>query len=136
MKKILTLFLLYCASIGSIFALPAYYPNYKIDAQLENIIDILVEIKALKATGGTISTSKFSSLNKNFKAIFPYFPQTPNYKLVYKQCEITTKNLSSSFSQLKLMIFMDNCANSLNTILKSVDQDYSVKSKIVVTATE
>jgi hypothetical protein len=75
--------------------LPNYYPNYKIDSQLEEILDTLVEVKALKTTGTSIPTSNFLNLNKNFKAIFPYFPQTPNYKLIYKQCEVTTRNLSN-----------------------------------------
>lgn len=133
MKKVFVL-LLFSLWIGPIFALPSYYPNYNIDSQLEKILDILVEVKASKTTGTPIPESSFSTLNKNFKAVFPYFPQTPSYKLTYKQCEITTENLSNWFTQTKFMIFMDRCFEEFNTILRNIDQNYSVKSEIVVSA--
>jgi len=107
-----------------------YYPNYKIQKSWDSIIENLSNIRAYKNTGKEIPSSLFTRLNSDFNTVFEYFPQKPDYKIIYKQCSLTTQELSSKYSYDKYLEFEDRCFEPINNILQEINKSYTVKASI------
>lgn len=110
-----------------------YYPNYKINDQWENVLQDLIKVKAYKQTWNDVPEELFSNLNSNFKQIFNYFPQNPEYKVVYDQCLITTNVLRKDYDYDDFLTFNDRCFEPLNGIIKEVNKNFTVNAKINAT---
>lgn len=132
--KVLCLVLSFFGFVNIAFgAVPKEYePNYKIKTNWDNVLADMVKIDAYKQTGTDIPTAIFSNLNKNFNQIFSHFPQTANNKVIYEQCLITTKNLSSKYQYDKFLVFRDRCFEPINKIMKEIDNKYKVEADIKV----
>lgn len=132
MKKLGTLLVILAVFLFSkTFAISQeYYPNYKIDKPWNEIIQLLTKIEAYNGAWKTPPANIFSTLNKDFKTVFNYFPSDPNYKIVYEQCLLTTESLVGWVNYDKYLIFRDRCFDSLNKILKEIGKKYTVKADI------
>ena len=126
------LLLLWLLSIGNFtFALSSdYYPNYQIQTSWDSIIDNMSNIKAYKNTWENIPSSMFSQLNSDFQKVFPYFPQKPDYKIIYKQCLLTTQSLASKYTYDRYLDFEDRCFDPVNSIIQDIKRLYTVKAVI------
>lgn len=117
----------------SFAAVPSeYYPNYKIQASWDQIVEHMVKIEAYKQTWNDIPPAIFADLNKSFKKVFTYFPQSANNKVVYEQCLLTTKNLSTKYQYDKFLVFRDRCFDPINKIIKEIDNKYKVEADVKV----
>ena len=111
-------------------AIPVEYrPNYKIERQWSEILDILVKIQAAKQVGGNIDATLFTKLYDDFEVVFDYFPKKPEFKTVYEQCMITTQTLSNGFDYNNFSLFSNNCYDPLQAIIKEINTNYSVQTK-------
>jgi len=139
MKKLLSTVLLsvYIAlsPVALIFAqIPSdYLPNSHINSAWTSILNTLTELQAYKKTGNDVPSSMFSILNRNFKTAFKYFPNNPNYNLIYKQCDITTAKLASAVTYEDYNIFISKCFDPLSNILKDIQSNYTITSSIKAT---
>ena len=119
---------------SSFAAIPnQYFPNYTIDSRWKNVLEMLVKVEAYRKTGNNVPASVFAQLNSDFGQIFPSFPQSPSYKVIYEQCLLTTQALSSSYQYDKFVTFTNQCFEPLNTILKDLSSRYTMMAKIVAT---
>lgn len=105
-----------------------YYPNYKIQGKREKMIDILENIEATVKVGGSVTASTFAELNQLFATIFPYFPKNPSNNVIYKQCDLTTKELASGVTTYKHQLFKERCFSPIGWILKQIAWSYTVKA--------
>jgi hypothetical protein len=71
-----------------------YYPNYQIAGKREQLVSLLEDIDAANTVGSTMDSTKFKSLHDIFNIVFEYFPQSPSNNVIYKQCLLTTDDLS------------------------------------------
>lgn len=111
-------------------AIPVEYrPNYKIEAQRNEVQDLLVKIQAAKQVGSNIDTSLFTKLYNDFDFVFDYFPKKPEFKTVYEQCLITAQTLSRGFDYNNFSLFSNNCFDPLQSIIKEINTNYSVVTK-------
>lgn len=60
--------------------------------------------------------------------MFDYFPKKPEFKTVYEQCLITSQNLSRGFDFNNFSLFSNNCFDPLQSIIKQINTDFSVKT--------
>ncbi|MDR2415704.1 MAG: hypothetical protein LBD75_03715 [Candidatus Peribacteria bacterium] len=63
-----------------------YYPNYKINDDLEKIQESFVQLEAAQKMGVGVSSELFGKLTTYFKTVFLSFPQDHTFKVVYEQC--------------------------------------------------
>lgn len=111
-------------------AIPVEYrPNYKIEAQRNEVQDLLVKIQAAKQLGANIDTSLFTKLATDFDFVFDYFPKKPEFKTVYEQCIITSQTLSHGFDYNNFSLFSNNCFDPLQAIIKEINTNYSITTK-------
>ena len=108
-----------------------YIPNYKIIGKREKMIDILENIEASVRVGADMSTSTFQELRDLFTIIFPYFPKSPSNNVVYKQCDLTVRDLAIEVSSYKYSLFKDRCFNPLGTIVEQIKTKYTVKADAI-----
>lgn len=122
-------------NISFTFWLPnEYYSNYRIENSYQKVINIIEDIEAYKTTSwpSSVPTKLYSELNSNFKTLFPNFPTDSEYKIIYKQCEITSAKLAKSYSYDDFASFSDQCIDWLDKIIKEVNDKHSVKASIAV----
>jgi PKD repeat protein len=87
----------------------------------------MVKIEALRKTGTEVPPSLFSQLNGQFNAVFQYLPQTPNEKLIYEKCRITSQRLSTAYNY-----FYNQCYTPLLDIINTINAQSTVKANIIV----
>jgi len=93
----------------------------------------MVKIEALRKTGTTIPPSLFSALNTQFQSVFQYLPQSPNDRLTYEQCRITTQRLSTTYTYDDFSTFYNQCYTPLLDIINTINSQSTVRADIVVT---
>ncbi|MEF2176130.1 MAG: PKD domain-containing protein [Candidatus Absconditabacteria bacterium] len=122
-------------NISFSFGLPnEYYSNYRIENSYKKVINIIEDIEAYKTTSGpaSVPTKLYGELSGHFKTLFPNFPTDSEYKIIYKQCEITSAKLSKAYSYDDFASFSDQCIDGLDKIIKEVNDKHSVKASIAV----
>jgi PKD repeat protein len=126
------LYLIY--SVGWVFAaIPSEYnANYKISWPWDQVNEAMVKIEALRKTGTKVPPSLFSQLNSQFQAVFQYLPQTPNDKLIYEQCRITSQKLSTAYTYDDFNGFYNQCYTPLLDIINTINAQSTVKANIAV----
>ncbi|MBS8122536.1 PKD repeat [Candidatus Vampirococcus lugosii] len=130
-KKIILFFLLLFYGQLSYANLPSsYYPNYETAENIESITENFSKLEAYKSTNEDVPIEIFSTLSKDFDEVFPYFPQTPNNRVVFEQCKITTNSLTSGYSYDKFLTFRTRCFQELNDIMKDVNNNYTMIANI------
>lgn len=107
-----------------------YQANYGIAQIWDNVMQDFIQIQAKKKVGDTPDTSTFSRLSNNFSIIFPKLPQKNNYKIVFEQCLLLSNKLAIAYSNINFDIFVDQCQWPINSIMKEINNNYSVKAKI------
>lgn len=123
-------FLLIVQARGASFVPDQYYPNYRIDTQRETLLGLIEDLEAATSVGTGVSRDKFRELNIVFDDIFDYFPSSPSNNVIYKQCLLTTQELSSQVTSNGYAIFKDRCFVPVGEIVKEVQSKYTVKAKI------
>lgn len=93
----------------------------------------MVKIEALRKTGTQIPSSLFSQLNTQFQSVFQYLPQSPNDKLIYEQCRITSQRLSTAYTYDDFNGFYNQCYTPLLDIINTINSQSTVKASISVT---
>lgn len=110
-----------------------FFPNHNINKNRDEILDTLTELQAYRKTGNPIPSGMFGLLYKDFQAVFPYFPDTPNNNLIYRQCELSTQTLVWWVNDEDYATFMTKCFDPISNILRDIAANYTVGA--VVTAT-
>ena len=118
---------------GTVKAIPSeYIPNYTINTSRNSILEILTRIEAYRKTGKNIPSEVFAKLYADFGTVWPRLPQDPSYKVVYEQCNITTSDLSKSFSYDKFSTFIDQCYEPITRITSEINSKYTIVPSIRV----
>jgi hypothetical protein len=105
-----------------------YLPNSHINTSWNSILNTLTELQAYRKTGNEVPASMFRSLNSNFKVAFKYFPNNPSYNVIYRQCDITTAQLSTEVKYDDYNTFVSKCFDPLSAILKDIQNNFTVVS--------
>ena len=64
--------------------------------------------------------------------MFTYFPSTPENELICKQCELTTKALTTEVTRNDYTIFKERCFTPIGSLINKIRSDFTVKADIVV----
>ncbi len=96
------------------------------------MIEILENIEAAVRIWSEVSPGTFAELNRLFAIIFPYFPKSPSNNVIYKQCDLTTKDLSSEVTTYKYTVFKERCFTPIWQIVQQIQTKYTVKPAISV----
>ena len=105
-----------------------YLPNYGLSQTWENITTNFITIQATKKRWDIVPAAVFSSLLKDFTVVFPQLPQRNNYRIVYDVCKSQAQKLATTYSSLDFDIFFDQCQWPLNTIMKEINANYTIKA--------
>lgn len=108
-----------------------YYPNSEISTNFDRIIKNFASLEAYRTTNTDVPVEIFSQLKSDFDKVFPYFPKTPNYSIVYEQCRITTDSLIQWYTYDKMLTFRTRCFVELNNIINQISSNFSVKASII-----
>lgn len=109
-----------------------YIPNYQIAKERQDILDMFVQIQAVKNTGLDLDEDFFKKLGDDFNKVFPSLPQESKFKVTYEQCRILTNNLAQEYTFNKFGQFLDSCFSALDRDIKEMNAKYSVQAKIKV----
>ncbi len=109
---------------------PEYQANYGISQTRDNILQDFITIQAKKKVGENPEPALFSRLAGNFAVLFPKLPQKNNYRVTFEQCQLLANKLATAYSSLTFDSFMDQCYGPLNSIMKDVSNNYTVKASI------
>ncbi len=83
----------------------------------------------MKKVGDIVPTTIFLDLYKNFQILFPQLPQRNNYKIVYNVCIRQAQKLSlENTNGVEFDTYMDQCQGPINTIMKEINTNYTVKA--------
>jgi len=107
-----------------------YIPNYQIAKERNEILNMFVQIQAVKNTGLDLDEDFFKKLATNFEKVFPRLPQESKFKVTYEQCRILTNNLSQEYTFNKFGQFLDSCFSALDRDIKDMNAKYSVQAKM------
>jgi len=113
-----------------------YYPNFHIDDEWELLLDYFVEVEASTKVGAELQEELFRDILDVFESIFDYFPQSSKNEIVYRQCKISARELSSQVSRSKYSTFKDRCFAPLGQLIKEIETKYKIKAKIKAKPTE
>ncbi len=117
--------------ISFVYGLPSYrYANKDIQVYWNDMMDIFAKLEAIENSWLQPGSSLFSALHEDFKKLFPKFPQTPKYKVVYETCLLQTETLSKNFDWSLYMDFKAQCFYPLQNIVNEIKQKYTVDVKI------
>ena len=105
-----------------------YYTNYEVEKHWETISDSMIKIKAATNIGEEPSTVMFKLLHDNLIPVFKRFPQESKFQVTYEQCLSITENLSHGFSQTMYQIYQNRCENPLNSIVSTINSQYTVRA--------
>jgi PKD repeat protein len=108
-----------------------YFPNYQVAGQWLSMISIFEQIQAAVKVWSKLENTKFRELQTIFSTIFKFFPQTPSWRVVYEQCQLSITPLTSWFDQGKYTVYKDKCFVPLNEIMRAIVSQYTVKARIV-----
>ncbi|MDR0650579.1 MAG: hypothetical protein LBG59_04155 [Candidatus Peribacteria bacterium] len=104
-----------------------YYPNYKINNDLEKIQGYFVQLEAAQKMGGSVSSELFRQLNTHFKIVFPSFPQDHTFKVIYEQCIQLSNALAENYSTTLFQGFMNNCYKQLSQTITKINSKYTIQ---------
>lgn len=107
-----------------------YIANYGISQTWEDIMTNFVTIQATIKRGDQVSSSVFASLYTDFVQLFPQLPQKNNYRIIFDTCKAQSQKLSQVYTSLDFDVFVDQCQGPINTIMKEINSNYTVKAKI------
>jgi hypothetical protein len=93
-------------------------------------MDIFTNLKAAENSAEHPSTQLFSQFYYTLKNLIKYFPQNPNYKVVYNTCLMQAQKLSKGFDAGLYMDFKANCFYPLNDIVEEIKSKYTIKASI------
>ena len=60
--------------------------------------------------------------------VFPQLPQRNNYRIVHNICTTQAGKLAVAYSSLDFDVFFDQCYGPINTIMKEINSNYTVKA--------
>lgn len=110
-----------------------YAANYGISQTWDNIMTNFITIQATRRRGDQVPATVFQSLTTDFNAIFPRLPQRNNYRIVYNTCIAQSQKLSQVYTAIDFDVFMDQCHGPLNTIMKEINANFTIKAQIKAT---
>lgn len=130
MKKILSWFV-WLMLISLSFS-AYYHPNPEISRYLEDVTNKFVEITSYANTNpDNIPTNLFADLANDFSVLKNKLPQdNPNFKVIYENCYLASKDLANWFSRLKFDTFNSQCFWPWKQITREISTNYTVKAKI------
>lgn len=109
---------------------PDYQANYGLSQTRDDILQDFITIQAKKKVGDIPEPALFMRLSSNFTTIFPKLPQKNNYRVTFEQCQLLANKLAVAYASLDFDAFMDQCYGPLNSIMKDVANNYTVKANI------
>lgn len=112
-----------------------YLPNYQFQDARKQVQDILIQLDASRRVGAPILPATFSELSQNFQRAFGYFPQDPNFKVVYQQCQASSQGLAQlpNFSGPNINAlenFFSVCFDPLQEVIDEIANNFTVKPAI------
>ena len=107
-----------------------YQANYGIAQVRDSITTDFISIQAKKKIWDTPDAAIFNRLASNFSIVFPKLPQKNNYKITFEQCQLLANKLAVSYSTINFDTFVDQCQWPINTIMKDINNNLSIKAKI------
>lgn len=107
-----------------------YQPNYGISVIWDDVMTNFIAIQSAKKRWDEVSSSVFSTLYTDFSTIFPKLPQNNNYRVTFDSCLAQSQKLGQAYSSLDFDVFMDQCQNPLNTIMKEINSNFTIKAKV------
>lgn len=127
MKKIIWTFIMLMFFVSSAFWISEeFFANYQIDDEMDRMIEIFSRIEAYRSTWNDVPQEIFVELSWIFNTVLPRLPQTPENRVIYEQCDITTRNMSWWFNYDRFLTFRDRCFQPLNDIIRQIDTNYTV----------
>lgn len=114
----------------------SYYPNYQIQSQWGAILDSFVELEAKRKIGEDPSSSTFSEINNNLRAVIPSLPSESEYKIIYEQCLLLSSSVARGYTYDKFINFMENCFSPLNRAIKEISNKFTMKPSISANPTQ
>lgn len=109
-----------------------FYANYKIQGKWTQMIELLENIEASVRVGSDPAAGTFGELHRLFTIIFPYFPKSPSNNVIYKQCDLTAKELATEITPYKYTLFKERCFTPIGQIVQQIESKYTVKPAISV----
>lgn len=110
-----------------------YAANYGISQTWDNIMTNFITIQATRRRGDQVPASVFQSLHTDFTSIFPRLPQRNNYRIIYDTCKAQSLRLSQVYTSIDFDIFMDQCHGPLNTAMKEINANFTIKAQVRAT---
>lgn len=107
-----------------------YLPNYWLSQTWERIATNFIAIQAAKTRWDTVPSSVFQQLSTDFQVVFPQLPQRNNYRITYDNCRVQSQKLSIEMNAVDFDIFVDQCQSPINTIIKEINSNYTVKADV------
>lgn len=107
-----------------------YVANYGISQTWEDIMTNFITIQSTQKRGDQVPASVFSALYTDFVQLFPQLPQKNNYRIIFDTCKVQAQKLSQVYTSLDFDIFVDQCQGPINTIMKEINANSTVKAKI------
>ena len=105
-----------------------YQANYGIAQVRDSITTDFISIQAKKKIWDTPDAAIFNRLASNFSIVFPKLPQKNNYKITFEQCQLLANKLAVSYSTINFDTFVDQCQWPINTIMKDINNNLSIKA--------
>ena len=109
-----------------------YHPNPEIGQYLDDVTNKFVEITSYANTNPeNIPTNLFADLANDFSVLKNKLPQTnPNFKVIYENCYLASKDLANWFTRLKFDTFNSQCFWPWKQLTRELNSNYAVKAKI------
>ncbi len=129
-KKVIT-YILFILSFFFISNAAYYEPNSDIEKYLDDITESFTKISSYsKIWADNIPNDIFNTLETSFSNIKNKLPQTPNFKVIYENCYLTSQALSNSFEKAKLDTFNSQCFWPWKSISRKIFTDYAIQADI------
>ncbi len=123
--------MLFLSQFGYSQSLPSqYYPNQQIEDNLDSITENFSRIEAYRNSNENPPDSIFSDLKEDFEKVFPRLPQTPDYRVVYEQCNIAVDWLSSWYDYDRFVNFRSRCLSEIRDVFQQINRNYTVLPNI------
>jgi len=107
-----------------------FYTNYQVADDFEEMNDVLSTLDAIIKVWQIPEAELFSTLSKNFKVVFEFFPKSREYTQIYKQCELLVWELSQWYSVSTYTSFKKSCFDSVRDIVQTVQASNTVKARV------
>jgi len=129
---VFTFFGLFTQVFAEDYVPETYHANYHIKTEREELLNLIIDIEASQKVGAEFTTDQFAKLNSIFSKVFTYFPSSPENRLIYKQCDLTTKALMKEITRNDYAIFKDRCFWPIGNLIKQIQSKFTVKAEINV----